>query len=83
MDTHTCIDENLPDYGTRYDVDGRILTGSATPGWIRYMRTQLGMTQTELAEALGVSRQTVSSWETGRKGFHEKLVYLALQTLME
>lgn len=31
---------------------------------LREMRQKLGMTQTELAAALGVSQVTISSWET-------------------
>ncbi len=33
---------------------------------IRQARTEAGMTQEQAAEALGVSRQTVSNWETGK-----------------
>ena len=29
------------------------------------LRTQLGLSQMEIAEQLGVSRQSVSKWETG------------------
>lgn len=32
---------------------------------IKYLRTKFGMTQEELAEKLGVSRQTVAKWECG------------------
>ena len=32
---------------------------------IRALRREAGMTQRDLAEALGVSRQAVSKWETG------------------
>jgi putative transcriptional regulator len=35
-------------------------------GTIRYMRRQLGMTQEELAQALGITVGTVSRWEKGR-----------------
>ena len=35
-------------------------------GNIKRFRTEKNMTQTELAEKLFVTRQTVSSWETGR-----------------
>jgi len=35
-------------------------------GVIRYMRQQLGMTQEELAQALGITVGTVSRWEKGR-----------------
>lgn len=32
---------------------------------ILHLRTQQGLSQLELAEQLGVSRQSVSKWETG------------------
>ena len=32
---------------------------------IYYLRTQKGMSQGDLADALEVSRQSVSKWETG------------------
>lgn len=35
-------------------------------GVIRFMRQQLGMTQEELAQALGITVGTVSRWEKGR-----------------
>ncbi|MGN6792743.1 MAG: helix-turn-helix transcriptional regulator [Streptosporangiaceae bacterium] len=34
--------------------------------WVREQRTQLGLSQAEVAAALGVSRQTVISIENGR-----------------
>lgn len=33
---------------------------------IAALRAELGLTQTEFAEELGVRQQTVSEWETGR-----------------
>ena len=33
---------------------------------IRAYRSELGMSQEELAEAVYVTRQTVSNWETGK-----------------
>ena len=33
---------------------------------IAALRAELGLTQTEMAEELGVRQQTVSEWETGR-----------------
>ncbi|MGM9904735.1 helix-turn-helix domain-containing protein [Lactobacillus sp.] len=35
--------------------------------YLRDLRRQRGMSQRELAVALGVSKQTVSNWEVGRK----------------
>lgn len=34
---------------------------------IKSARSTLGMTQTELADALGVSWETVASWEQGKR----------------
>lgn len=40
------------------------------PAWtaerIAELRAELGLTQAEMAEELGVRQQTVSEWETGR-----------------
>ena len=33
---------------------------------VRYLRQQLGMTQEELAQSLGITVGTVSRWEKGR-----------------
>ncbi len=35
--------------------------------YLRDLRRRRGMSQQELALALGVSKQTVSNWEVGRK----------------
>lgn len=52
---------------------GRPSTGAQTAGpdpahggVIRYLRRQLGMTQEDLAHALGITVGTVSRWEKGR-----------------
>lgn len=37
-----------------------------TPGYIRTLREALGLTQTELAERLGVEKMTVARWEWGK-----------------
>ncbi|GHV98557.1 hypothetical protein lacNasYZ03_01490 [Lactobacillus nasalidis] len=35
--------------------------------YLRALRRRRGMSQQELAEELGVSKQTISNWEVGRK----------------
>lgn len=37
-----------------------------TPGYIRTLREALGMTQTQLAERIGVDKMTVARWEWGK-----------------
>jgi len=46
--------------------DITLASGEQLGGVIRYMRRQLGMTQEELAQALGITVGTVSRWEKGR-----------------
>jgi len=50
------------------DIPARLTAGQPrrTPGRLREQRIQREMSQAELAEALGVSRQTVTLIETGR-----------------
>lgn len=52
-----------------------------TPELIRSLRHQLGLTQTEFAQRLGVSMQAVSFWERGTRtptGLYAK----AIQSLL-
>ncbi len=44
----------------------------ASPGGIARIRGALGLTQTELAKRLGVSRRTVCHWEDGSATPNEK-----------
>lgn len=37
-----------------------------SPGWVKNLRTDLGLTQAELAERLGVTYVTISRWENGQ-----------------
>lgn len=37
-------------------------------------RKTLGLTQTELADALGVSIDTINHWEAGRKQIPERMI---------
>lgn len=42
------------------------LPPSPTPGYIRTLREALGMTQTQMAERIGVDKMTVARWEWGK-----------------
>ncbi|MDO8474593.1 MAG: helix-turn-helix domain-containing protein [Candidatus Rokubacteria bacterium] len=46
------------------------------PPELRRIRAEMGLTQTELAEALGVHRVTVARWETGERGIPEPVARL-------
>jgi transcriptional regulator with XRE-family HTH domain len=52
-----------------------------TPEQLKQRRRALGMTQRQIADALGVDRQTVSRWEVGSHGFPGRMVDLAMQTI--
>jgi DNA-binding XRE family transcriptional regulator len=58
-DTDMQIGE-MPSFGSGAAPEGQI--GDV----IRYLRQQLGMTQEELAQSLGITVGTVSRWEKGR-----------------
>ena len=45
---------------------GRAKGEAWTAERIAALRAELGLTQTDMAEELGVRQQTVSEWETGR-----------------
>lgn len=50
-----------------------------TPGELRIIRKQLGLTQSQFAELIGVHVVTVKKWETGTLGMKattEKLIRL-------
>jgi len=52
-----------------------------TPEDIRAWRDARGLSQQDLAEALGVRQATVSRWETGERPATMPLVALALKAL--
>lgn len=41
--------------------------GRLTPGFARYLRRSMQITQQELADRMGVARETVASWESNLK----------------
>lgn len=45
--------------------------------WLKELRERQGMSQRELAEALGVSRTIVQCWESGQKPTDDNKVALA------
>lgn len=51
-----------------------------SPEWIRGLRTELGLTQSQLAERLGVTVVTISRWENGQSR-PNRLAVKALTTL--
>ncbi|MBI4295298.1 MAG: DUF3883 domain-containing protein [Chloroflexi bacterium] len=55
---------------------------SNTGDWVRTLRRQLGLTQSQLAERLGVTFVTVSRWETGQAR-PNRLALKALSSLSE
>lgn len=51
-----------------------------TSNQLRALRSKLGLTQAGLAERLGVTRDAVASWETGRSPI-SRVVALAVRHL--
>lgn len=49
------------------------------PDELKVIRKQLGLTQTELAEALGVRRGAVARWETGTRRITEPVARLLVR----
>jgi DNA-binding transcriptional regulator YiaG len=43
---------------------------------VRTIRQRLGLTQLEFAAQVGVTRETIASWETGRHGIRESAARL-------
>jgi len=43
---------------------------------LKALRTRLGLTQVELAERIGVARNTINRWEMGIRGIPEPVVRL-------
>lgn len=54
-----------------------------TPLALRTIRDELGLTQRELAEMVGVQPQTVSNWERGRQGIPEPAAKLIARLLQD
>jgi transcriptional regulator with XRE-family HTH domain len=49
------------------------------PAALRRLRAELALTQTQLAEELGVHRVTVARWETGERGIPEPVARLLVR----
>jgi len=45
----------------------RIMRGTLEPGDVAALRRFVGLTQTEFAEAMGISVHTLRNWEQGRR----------------
>jgi DNA-binding transcriptional regulator YiaG len=58
-------------------------TPSMTPSHLKRLRAQLGLTQPELARAIGVHSMTVSKWETGISGIPEPVAKLVKRMLAD
>ena len=57
-------------------------SGEMTPPEVRHVRIALGMSQSKLGAALGVSARTVRAWEQGENKPHPNNV-AALRRLLE
>ena len=49
---------------------------------IKALRTERGLTQKELAAAVGVSNKTISKWECGRGGISLKVTILSIAVII-
>jgi len=57
--------------------------GLTTPDAVRYLRKALGMTGQELADLLGVRKETVSRWENGKREIDRATFALLRQLIGE
>lgn len=63
------------------DVFPLVPTDLDGPDLVRYVRVQLGLTQSEFGALLGVRYETVSTWENGHKSppiYKQRLIQAAL-----
>jgi transcriptional regulator with XRE-family HTH domain len=65
-------------FGTYLEVNGNPLYMASE---LMQRRKDLGLTQKQLGEKLGVDRNTIARWENGRAKFPPVLVDLALESL--
>ena len=52
-------EDDVPGHGAQASVGGRAMSGSELARWVRDNRRSRGLTQPQLAEAVGVSHKTI------------------------
>lgn len=48
---------------------------------LKLVRKKMGLTQAQMAKELGVSRQTIATWEKEKDEWLDQIIFLAVQAL--